>query len=142
MPRLLLLLPTTTYRAEDFLEAARTLGVEVTVASEEASSVAGANPAGLIRLNFRDPEMAAQAAVEFSREHPIDAVIGVDDASVLPAAGIARALGLPHNPVEAVADARNKWESRQRLREAGLRTPWCCLCSRDLDPEFISRDID
>lgn len=39
MPRVLLLLPATTYRTQAFMEAARRLGVEVTVASEEASAL-------------------------------------------------------------------------------------------------------
>ena len=37
-PRLLLLLPTTTYRTQDFLDAARTLGVEIVCASERPST--------------------------------------------------------------------------------------------------------
>ena len=47
MPRILLLLPTTTYRSADFLEAAAKLGVEVAVASEEANALEAVNPAGL-----------------------------------------------------------------------------------------------
>ncbi len=38
MPRVLLLLPTTSYRTEAFVGAATRLGVEVTVASEQACS--------------------------------------------------------------------------------------------------------
>src|SRR5690348_17489615 len=38
MPRLLLLLPTATYRTAAFVEAARRLDVELTVASERPST--------------------------------------------------------------------------------------------------------
>ena len=41
MPRLLLLLPTTTYRTAAFLGAARKLGVEVVVASERTHCSVG-----------------------------------------------------------------------------------------------------
>jgi biotin carboxylase len=137
MARLLLLLPTTTYRAEEFVEAARQLDVDVTVASEQPSSISAQNPAGLIALDLAHPQRAARQAVEFAQAHPIDAVVGVDDASVLPAAAIAEALGLPHNPPERVAAARNKARMRAALRAAGLRTPWFRLYPRDLDPEDV-----
>src|SRR5690242_14630719 len=56
MPRLLLLLPTTTYRATAFVEAARQIGVELTVASERASTLESANPAGLLTIDFEQPD--------------------------------------------------------------------------------------
>ena len=62
MPRLLLLLPNTTYRTADFLAAALKLGVDVTVATDEPSAVEALNPEGLVSLDFRDPEGAARRA--------------------------------------------------------------------------------
>src|SRR4029453_1193495 len=59
VPRVLLLLPTTTYRAPDFLEAGRRLGVDVTVGSEEPSTLEAWNPEGLLTLDFRDPAASA-----------------------------------------------------------------------------------
>ena len=44
MPRVLLLLPATTYRAESFLEAARRLHLDVTVASEGVAPPTGPFP--------------------------------------------------------------------------------------------------
>jgi hypothetical protein len=52
MPRLLLLLPTTTYRTKAFIDAALKTGVDIVAASEQPSTMAGANPAGLLALNF------------------------------------------------------------------------------------------
>jgi hypothetical protein len=106
--RVLLLLPTTTYKAPDFLAAARKLRVDVTVASEEPSTLEGMNPAGLLSLDFRDAEGCARKAVEFARAHPVDAVVGVDEDTAVAAAVIARALGLPHNPVHATVAARHQ----------------------------------
>ena len=123
MPRVLLLLPTTTYRAADFLAAVAKVGAEVTVASEEPSTFEGANPAGLLTLDFRDPAECARRVVEFSRTHPIDAVVGVDEETALAAAAISRALGLPSNPPEAAAAARDKALLRQALTDAGVPSP-------------------
>src|SRR5439155_683340 len=75
-PRLLLLLPTATYRAAAFVEAARRLGVELTVASELPSTFQQAQPDRLVTLDFSDPERAAQQAYQFARTHAIAGVTG------------------------------------------------------------------
>ncbi len=123
MARVLLLLPTTTYRASDFLGAAAKLGADVTVASEEPSTLASRNPAGLLTLDFRDPAECARRVVEFSRSHPVDAVVGVDEETALAAAAISGALGLPANPARAVAAARDKSLLREALEAAGVPSP-------------------
>src|SRR6267154_409516 len=69
-PRLLLLLPTVTYRTVAFVEAARRLGVDVTVGSERPSTFERANPTGLITLDFADPAHAAAQARAFAYAHP------------------------------------------------------------------------
>src|SRR5437667_79369 len=66
-PRLLLLLPTVTYRTVAFVEAARRLGADLTVASERPSTFERANPTGLVTLDFADPTHAAAQASEFAR---------------------------------------------------------------------------
>ncbi len=123
MARVLLLLPTTSYRIGDFLRAAEKLGVDVTVGSEESSTMEPLNPAGLLSLDFRDPAACARRALEFTQEQTISAVVGVDEDTVVAAAVIARELGLPHNPVEAVEAARHKGRMRERLVRAGAPSP-------------------
>ncbi len=123
MPRVLLLLPTTTYRAADFLRAASSLHVDVVVASEEPSALEGLNPSGLLTLDFRDPAACARAALEFSRRNPLDAVVGVDEETAVVAAAIAGALGLPHNALEAAEAAADKGRMRELLARGGARSP-------------------
>lgn len=123
MPRVLLLLPTTTYKASDFLLAAERLGLDVTVASEEASALEGLNPPGLLTLDFRDPAGCAVKAAAFAKEHPIEVVVGVDEQTALVSAAIAEALGLPHNPVTAAQAAGDKAWMRELLFEAGVPAP-------------------
>jgi biotin carboxylase len=121
--RVLLLLPTATYRAADFLAAAEEVGADVTVASEEPSTFERANPAGLLTLDFRDPAGCARRVVDFSRVHPVNAVVGVDEETALAAAAICRALDLPGNSPEAAAAARDKALLRDALRAAGVASP-------------------
>ena len=60
MPRILLLLPTTTYRTEAFLAAARQMDVEVTIGSEQPNTLARLNPTALPTLSFHDPQQASR----------------------------------------------------------------------------------
>src|SRR5205807_332037 len=112
MPRLLLLLPTTTYRAEAFLDAARKLKLEVVVGSKSAAMREDRGDAAFLPLNMYDLEEAVRSVVELARTTPIEVVVGVDDPTAVLAAAISAALGLPHNPVAAVAAARNKHRMR------------------------------
>ena len=142
MPRVLLLLPTTTYRTHDFMEAAQRLGVELTVASEEASTLARLNPSGLMRLDFDDPPQAARQVIQFAQEYPIAAVVPVDDQVTICAATICQALGLRHNSVESVTAARNKHRMRERLGHDGVPQPRYKLCSLDDDSVHIADQVE
>ena len=141
MPRVLLLLPTTTYRTHAFMEAAQRLGVEVTAASEEANALARLNPSGLLQLHFADPQRAARQVGEFAEQHPIAAVVPVDDQVTVCAATICEALGLRHNSVESATAARNKHRMRELLGQAGVPQPRYKLCSLDDDIVSIADQI-
>ncbi|MBW5422718.1 ATP-grasp domain-containing protein, partial [Streptomyces sp. BG9H] len=65
------------------------------------------------------------------RRGAFDAVATIRELSVLPAAWMARELGLPGNDPEAVLRIRCKDLCRERLREAGLPQPLTARC-RDL----------
>src|SRR5260221_13874974 len=121
--RLLLLLPTVTYRTVAFVEAARRLGIAVTVASERPSTFERANPAGLVTLDFADPAHAAAQARAFARAHPVHGVVAVDDDTAVVAAAVAQELGLRGNPVAAARAARDKHQQRQLLAPAGVGGP-------------------
>src|SRR5206468_494448 len=64
--RLLLLLPTTTYRTEAFVEAAAKLGVELVCASERASTLEHLAPDALVTLDFADPLGSAETIARFA----------------------------------------------------------------------------
>jgi biotin carboxylase len=141
MPRVLLLLPTTTYRTKAFLDAALRLGVEVVAASERPSAMEARNPAGLLTLDFLNPDRAAQEAKEFAARHAIDAVIPVDEDTAVVAASIAHALGLRHNSVESTQAAKNKHLMREALSRAGVRVPRYWHFSLDTDAAETARRV-
>jgi biotin carboxylase len=122
-PRVMLVLPTATYRATAFLRAADGLGLECVVASDEAPTLAALMKGRVLTLDLGHPEEAGVRAAAFAEQWPIDAIIGVDEASVLTAAHLATALGMGRNPIEAVGATRDKRRLRARLDEAFVRQP-------------------
>ena len=141
MPRLLLLLPSTTYRTTAFVEAARRIGADLTVASERPSTLEAANPAGLLTLDFQHPERAADETRVFAGRYPIDAVVGVDDDTAVVAAAVAERLHRKGNPVNAAEAARDKHRQRQLLAEHGVPAPRFALHLLDEDPQEIARTV-
>lgn len=141
MPRVLLLLPTTTYRTKAFMEAALRLGVDVVAASDERNALADKNPTGLITLDFLDPESAARDAKEFAASHAIDAIIPVDEDTAITAASVARVISLRHNSVESTVTAKNKHLMRETLSRAGVRVPRFWHFSLDEDPREMATHV-
>src|ERR1700730_1296322 len=100
MPRVMLVLPTETYRATAFLKAAHDLGLQLVVASNEAPTLAALMEGRVLTLDLREPVESAQRALDFAARWPIDAVVGVDEGSVVTAATVAEQLGTARrNPV-------------------------------------------
>jgi biotin carboxylase len=137
--RVLLLLPTTTYRARDFIDAAARLGVETVVGSDRRQALQALQPARGVTLDRRDPSKAAGQIVAFAAAHPLTAIVPTDDESAVVAAAAAARLGLPHNPPEAARAARRKDSLRRILHAAGIRTPRYDLLRLDDDPAVASR---
>ena len=138
MARLLLLLPTASYRAADFLAAARALGAEVVVASERRLVSMGDNQ---LTLDLRRPEAAAEAIAAVAEESPLDAVVAVDDQGVRVAALAAERLGLPGNPPEAAAATRDKAAMRRAFAAAGVPQPEHRTVGPCDDPAALATDV-
>jgi len=119
-PRVLLLVPARTYRAADFILAAERMRLDLVVASD------GALPLGRAVIPARSAEIDASARRILARAGPlkvIDAVVAADTPMLVLAATVAAAMGLPHNPVDAVRAALDKAAQRQRWAAAGVPQP-------------------
>jgi biotin carboxylase len=123
MKRVLLLLPTTSYRNDDFLAAANQLGVEIVAVANYCHQLApswGLPP--IKALHFDRPEQAADTVLREMNGNP-DAVLAVDDSGVELAALLAERLGLPGNPAHAVRRVRDKLAFRRLLQEREFLCP-------------------
>jgi len=119
VPRVLLLVPTATYRAPDFVKAARALGVELIVGSEEPPAIGDRS----VAVPLDDPEAAVPVIEGIDDGRGVDAVVAVDDQGVVVAAAAGARLGFPHNPPDAVAATRDKRALRERLAAGEVAQP-------------------
>jgi biotin carboxylase len=116
-----LIVPTGSYRATDFFEAAESLGVEVAVAAEQPLPLV--EPELYLEIDCEDPDGAAEQIVELALRTPIDAIVPIDDAGVVIAAIAAERLGLPHNSPDAARATRDKALMRKKLSAAEVNQP-------------------
>lgn len=141
MPRILFLLPSTTYRAEAFLEAALTLRLDVTLGLERTAVLIDRPQFDWLSLNFSEPERSVKAVIEYAHTHPIHAVLGMDDRTAVLAAHVAAALELPHNSVDSVSAARNKFTMRELLHAHGVPVPGFARVSIYDDPAVHAEQV-
>jgi len=123
--RLLLLVPTQSYRADDFLAAAARMGVEVVVGTDRCHRIEEffGSSEGLLSLDYRAPESAAEEIEREAARRPIAGVVPADDGTAVIAALAQERLGLPRNPPAAARRTANKLAQREALSAAGLPVP-------------------
>ena len=138
--RVLLLVPTTSYRIGDFLDAAERLDVDVAVGSDQRQVLEQYSQGRTVTLDFKDVARGVAQIVTYNGKHPVAAIVGVDDETTLIAAKASQALGLPHNAPEAVAATGNKHRFRTRLANSGLPAPRFTLLAVGDDPTRAARD--
>jgi len=123
MKRVLLLLPTTSYRNHDFLDAAKNLDVEIITAENYCHQLAplwGMSP--IQSVHFDQPEVAVKQVLAALGRQP-DAVLAVDDSGLELAALLREQLHLPGNLPAAVRVTHDKLAFRRLLQSGGLNCP-------------------
>jgi len=139
--RVLLLLPSGTYKAPDFLAAACALGVDVVVASDRRQAMSSTLGDRAVTVSLRDPEAAADRIVALAGRTPLDAVVAADDAGVLTAAHACERLGLRGNPPAAAARTRDKAALRGALAAAGVAQPDFRVAASGADVGRLAREV-
>ena len=140
MKRVLLLLPTTSYRNDAFTAAGKKLGVEMITAADYCHQLApgwGLDP--IMAVHFDRPGEALEVVLR-SLKHKPDAVLAVDDPGLELAALLNERLGLAANSPESVRRVRDKLSFRQIQKEGGLLCPDFHHLPSDADPaELLAR---
>jgi hypothetical protein len=131
MQKILLVASTTGYQVREFYDAARSLGIELVLATDRCHVLD--NPWGddAASVRFEDPSPGVTA---LRARGPFDGVIAVGDTPAKVAAEAAELLGLRFHPLEAVRAASDKFAAREKFRAAGLPVPVYRLVSLNVDP--------
>ncbi len=141
MKRVLLLLPTTGYRNNDFLAAAKKLGVAIVAAADYCHQLAplwGFAP--IMALHFDRPEEAADTVLR-ELDASVDAVLAVDDSGVELAALLSQRMSLPGNAANAVRGVRDKLAFRRLLREREFLCPQFHHLESGEDPRALVSEL-
>lgn len=138
--RILLLMSPATYRAGAFLSAAKHLNLDVVVGIDlpETLSEYWHVPLG---LDFLNTGQSVQTIVDYAQEHPMHAILSVDDSASEIAALASVALGLSHNSPEAAEAARDKFLMRTRMSVGGAPCPIFRRFALNDDPMWIASQV-
>ena len=120
---MLLVATTTGYQTRAFGDAAARLGVELIFATDRCNMLDDPWRDSAIPVRFHAPAASARRIAAVHRSTPFAAVMAVGDRPAALAARVRDLLGLPGHSFDAAEAARNKLETRTRLRAAGLPVP-------------------
>ena len=133
------MLPSTTYRAADFVAAAESLGVDLVVASDQPPPFDMGDR--YLRVDCSDPAAAVDTVLGLADRIGIDGVVAADDSGVMVASLAGTKLGLPANPPEAAEATRNKLMLRRRLAATEVPQPAFASLEPDDDPVEAATEI-
>lgn len=124
MKKLMLLLPTTGYRNQDFLDAANSLNVALIPVANYCHKLApswGLSP--LQAVEFDQPQIALASLLTSLGDQVPDAVLAVDDLGLELACLLNTHFRLPGNPLSAIQIIRDKLLFRSLLRHHHFPCP-------------------
>src|SRR5947209_5346346 len=129
-----------TYRAGAILSAAKKLNLEVVVGIDLPETLAEYwhVPLG---VDFAAPVASVRTIVEYAKEHPITAILAVDDAATELAALASAALGLAHNSPKAATAARDKLLMRTLMSQGGAPCPVFRPFALGADPAEVASRV-
>ena len=123
MQRILIVAATTGYQTRLFADAARRLGMDVTLATDRCHVLEDPWGDHAVPIRFDDPYSAVETIETIAQAAPFDGILAVGDRQAFLAAILADKLRLPYNSPASVEAARNKFLTRQRFLAAGLPVP-------------------
>lgn len=139
MPRVLVVLPSQTYRASEFIKAGEELGIDLIVASEVEPPIDMGDR--YLQIDCADPEQAADAIVAAGDSILIDGIVAADDGGVVVAALAGTKLGLNANDPAAARASRDKGKQRELLGNGEVPQPAWARLGPDSDALDVARRI-
>lgn len=141
-PVIILLLPKTSYRNEDFLAAAEGLGVDVVAVQNNCHMLARSwSGVPLLSLPFDDlPQLISEVRKQTANRGVVG-VVGVDDSGASIAQQLAQALGVETNAADSALLLGDKWQLRQLQHRLRLPAPDCVRVGAGDDAKPAAEDF-
>jgi ATP-grasp domain/L-amino acid ligase C-terminal domain 2/ATP-grasp N-terminal domain len=136
--RLLLFAATTGYQIRVFADAARRLGVDLTLATDRCHILEDPWGDRAIPVKFDRRDGSLEASLEALRGMRFDGVAAVGDRPAILAAEAAAMLGAPFHPPQAARACNDKYLARQLYQAAGLRVPQFVRAQFTDDPRALA----
>ncbi len=133
---MLLIAPSGSYRIGPYVNAAKSLGVDILVVSNSEHSLVAEVAEG-ITVDFSDLPKARKSILTAIEELNILCVLATDDSCVDLSSQIAGFLNLPHNSATASELTHRKDLARQALQKAGCNTPEYQVISLNRAPRTL-----
>jgi len=140
MQRILIVAATTGYQTRLFADAARRLGMDVTLATDRCHVLEDPWADHAVPVRFDDPYSAVETIETIAQAAPFDGILAVGDRQTFLAAILADKLGLPYSSQASIEAARNKFLTRQRFLAAGLPVPQFFRLNIAEDPVQVSEE--
>ncbi len=138
--RVLILSATTGYQLRSFDDAARRLDIDLVFATDRCHQLDDPWRDRAIAVRFHQLDPSIDRIVAALRQAPVQGLIVVGDRPAVLAARVAERLALPGHPPHAAVASGNKYETRARLKRAGLAVPWFFVTRLSVDPAALARD--
>ncbi len=139
MTRIVVILPSSTYRAGEFVKASAELGVELIVASEGEPPIEMGDR--YLQIDCSDVDAAAERIIALGDIARIDGIVAADDMGVVVAAIAGQKLGLPSNDPDAARATRDKALMRQRLESGEVPQPRWAIVDGSDDAGTVAESI-
>ena len=137
MPKHLLLFAATTgYQIRVFADAARRLGVGVTLATDRCHILD--DPWGDRAVPVKFDRIPDSLSMLWSNNLQVDGVAAVGDRPAVMAAAAAEMYGVPFHPASATLACHDKHIARSMFRTAGMRVPSFFRARFDENPEAVA----
>ncbi len=138
--QLILLASAFTYRTRAFEQAAEKLGIPTVRGTDIPPPMVGKVEVPL-QIDYRDAPRSVRRIERYAGQHPVGAILGLDDSGTLIAAAASERLGLPYNSPESARAAGDKRLMRTRFAAAGVPSPAFSHHTLDEDPRELAAGL-
>jgi hypothetical protein len=140
--RVLIVASTTGYQTRSFGEAASRQNIGLIFATDRCTALDDPWRDSAIPVRFHDEDQSVATIAEALSATRVDGVLALGDRPTIIAARAAEMIGLPAHPVDAARASQNKFLTKERWRQAGVRIAPFRHVRADADPQPLARDVE